>query len=575
MVSAANTRIYHLKAYRELRIVTLDKPSNFEESDESVVKIRILPNQSINKNEKSTNCSAEIFGKELIVDKDYYFGYNEKFAIFTFTGCVIQIKGTTLQEYENQNNSIKEFLSLCYVLDAYRMLAKKKKTIGPRVLITGNNNAGKSTIAMLLLNYALKSNFKPIYIETDTKCTCDKITLNKGPGIISGFVYDNLKTTYSIDYLFGYSNIHEDIKLYYHINECISSCIYLMMLNNLSYQSSNFKNTTDHEILYPSGFILNVPSEADTDIIHNLIEIYNINIVIVIDNSFLYHSLKEYYNSTYLLDVVNETIEQKNNKTIEQNMHNTGTSNYYDNNYGKYYNSINNSNYNLNDTEHFSYIPYSSKNIESSNSIYSKNNNSINNNPTNIGNSTYNNNNSYSSSSSSGNNIYNNVNEKKDVKKKNIEILGMPKFDGVIPSDTSRLRYCRNLWYNNYFKKNIIVNNTPYKKTHLLTFRYSSTTFVKLDSNLAVPLSALPCDFKNIKRDVILVSIYNENIKKLTNCVLGVSYSKDIQYVHLMNMAAFVHIQSIREIEKQSEQQQNNSDHINDDNLMEKNERTN
>lgn len=129
MENANNTRIYHLKMYRELRIVTLEKPLKNEENEECI-KIRILPIQGSNNNNDDKNtqmCVAEIFGKELVIDKDYYFGYNEKFSIYTFTGCIIQIKGKTLQEYESKNSTIKEYLSLSYVLDAYRNLAKKKK----------------------------------------------------------------------------------------------------------------------------------------------------------------------------------------------------------------------------------------------------------------------------------------------------------------------------------------------------------------------------------------------------------------------------------------------------------------
>lgn len=44
---------------------------------------------------------------------------------------------------------------------------------------------------MLLLNYAFKSGFKPIYIEGDPKGNCDKIDINRGPGIMSCFIYDN------------------------------------------------------------------------------------------------------------------------------------------------------------------------------------------------------------------------------------------------------------------------------------------------------------------------------------------------------------------------------------------------
>lgn len=47
MENANNTRIYHLKMYRELRIVTLEKPLKNEENEECI-KIRIFPIQGNN-----------------------------------------------------------------------------------------------------------------------------------------------------------------------------------------------------------------------------------------------------------------------------------------------------------------------------------------------------------------------------------------------------------------------------------------------------------------------------------------------------------------------------------------------
>ncbi|VTZ68053.1 polyribonucleotide 5'-hydroxyl-kinase Clp1, putative [Plasmodium chabaudi chabaudi] len=551
MENANNTRIYHLKMYRELRIVTLEKPLKNEENEECI-KIRILPIQGNNSEDKNTQmCVAEIFGKELVVDKDYYFGYNEKFSIYTFTGCIVQIKGKTLQEYESKNSTIKEYLSLSYVLDAYRNLAKKKKKIGPRVLITGNNNSGKSSVSMLLLNYALKSGFKPIYIETDTKGNCDKMDINRGPGVMSCFIYDNneganssslsssninssslnignLNSTnlssrfrYSLDYFFGYLDILDDINLYYHINECMSSCIYLMLLNNLNYYSGNLKNNTDQEIIYSSGFILNVPSEADIKIINNLIDIYNINIVVIIDNSFLHYSLKEYYDK----EEKQGSLENFNNSDNIQQFGENGEKKEYSN--SGLYKSSKNIRY---DEEDFMNIEKQNDNIQTDNDK-----------------------------------------EENDDTVNKIEIIGMPKYEGVIPSDNSRARYCRNLWFYDYFYKNINLNNTIYKKCHIITIKYNQTNFVRLDTKLAVPLSALPADWQNVKRETVSVTSYNGNIKNLMNCVLGISYSKKINYVHLMNIAGFAHVQNVREVEIENDGQKNENKDNNNIEYIDKN----
>ncbi|SOV75649.1 clp1-related protein, putative [Plasmodium sp. gorilla clade G3] len=607
MANNGNTRLYHLKAYHELRIVTLEKSTKYNEKEECI-KIRVLSSKNIHhkSNEKKStkdniNYSAEIFGKELILDKDYTFGYNEKFSIYTYTGCYIQIKGITLQEYESKNNTMKEYVSLCYILDAYRKLAKKKKKIGPRILITGNNNSGKSSVSLLLLNYALKSGFKPLYIETDTKASSDKIELNRGPGVISCFKYDNMNNIvnmypmasgnnlnnnnsnnnnnnnidlvnnnntinlnnnmfsgymkYSLEYFFGYYDIKEDLNLYYHLNECISSCIYLMFLNNINDQSTDLRNyTNEQEHICSSGFILNVPSEADHEIVQNLIDIYNINIVIIIDNSFLHYSLKEYYHNIkedqqefINVEAQNNLIKDRDKKGRRTNMFSEHNSLYDMNLFNdKSLNSdMRDSNvFTKNNVDDGFYDDYKNEELKTAD---------------------YNN----TSTNTNMNNMYKMYNHQEDEDKKNIQIIGMPKFEGVIPSDNNRIKYCRNLWYYNYFSRDININNYLFKKSHIISFKYSRTSFVKLDTNLAVPLSALPSDCRDIKRENVSVSLYNGNVKNLMNCILAVSYSKDFTYVHLINIAALIHVQGIKEVEKTQQEQdndkENNNSYVNHD----------
>ncbi|KJP89584.1 hypothetical protein AK88_00795 [Plasmodium fragile] len=509
MANSGNTRIYHLKAFRELRIVTLEKYTKCEEEDdEECVKVRLLPSgsgvghKSEHNSSGSVSSTAEIFGRELIIDKEYKFGCNQKFAIYTFTGCTIQIKGRTLQEYESGNNTMKEYLSLSYTLDAYRKLAKKKKKIGPRVLITGNNNSGKSSVSLILLNYALKSGFKPIFIEADTKCTCDKVELNRGPGIISSFVYDPMnRMKCALDYYFGYLDLNEDINLYYHLNECISSCVHLMLLNNLNYVSSSAKTDGEQEGIYAAGFILNVPSEADHHVINNLIEIYGINIVIVIDNAFLHYSLKDQYGD-----------EASRRGTDRGRVLSREGGADFDRDYRRHYER-----------------DYDRDSRGDSLAEAHRTPSAVSGMP---------------ATEEAGDD-----NKHTEDPVRRVEIVGMPKYEGVIPSDNNRVRYCKNMWYYQYFTKDIIVTKNLYRKSHVISFKYSLTNFIKLDTNLAVPLSALPADARDIQRENVTVSLYNGNISNLTHCILGVSYSKDLHYVHLMNIAAFVHVQSVRMIE--------------------------
>ena len=52
-----------------------------------------------------------------------------------------------------------------------REQARLNKQIGPALLITGDQVTGKSTLAKILTNYAIRLGCKPIYVDIDLNST--------------------------------------------------------------------------------------------------------------------------------------------------------------------------------------------------------------------------------------------------------------------------------------------------------------------------------------------------------------------------------------------------------------------
>ncbi|GKZ00178.1 hypothetical protein MPSEU_000971000 [Mayamaea pseudoterrestris] len=118
--------------------------------------------------------SCELFGVELASNKEYVFvDGGLKLALFTWYGCVLDI------ECDAQH------LEICYVseasetignialvnthaqLEALRDEAAVSGNLGPRILVVGPPESGKSTCVKVLLAYACKLGRTPLLVDLD------------------------------------------------------------------------------------------------------------------------------------------------------------------------------------------------------------------------------------------------------------------------------------------------------------------------------------------------------------------------------------------------------------------------
>lgn len=112
--------------------------------------------------------SAELFGVELAIDHEYTLR-DKKLAIFTWYGCTLEISGPTPPDvaYASEETPMSSYLNIHSQLQRRRELAVAKRSSGPRVLVAGPVDAGKSTLTQILLNYALRLGEKPTFVDLD------------------------------------------------------------------------------------------------------------------------------------------------------------------------------------------------------------------------------------------------------------------------------------------------------------------------------------------------------------------------------------------------------------------------
>jgi len=72
------------------------------------------------------------------------------------------------------------YQNVAYLIHQARLKALHNKKIGPKVLITGSRNSGKTTLTKILCNYALKLSWTPLLVDID----CSDNLLSP-PGTIS------------------------------------------------------------------------------------------------------------------------------------------------------------------------------------------------------------------------------------------------------------------------------------------------------------------------------------------------------------------------------------------------------
>ncbi|KAF8637404.1 hypothetical protein AX17_002899 [Amanita inopinata Kibby_2008] len=125
---------------------------------------------------------AEIFGSELVEGKSYLFGSECKAAIYTWSGCKIEVTGQPSTEYVSEETPMSAYANLHIALEQMRVRALRKlhgsppsdnesDTVvePPRVLVLGPENSGKTTVCKILTNYAVRAGqgWSPIYINLD------------------------------------------------------------------------------------------------------------------------------------------------------------------------------------------------------------------------------------------------------------------------------------------------------------------------------------------------------------------------------------------------------------------------
>jgi polyribonucleotide 5'-hydroxyl-kinase len=111
---------------------------------------------------------AEIFGNEIALEVPYTFTGGSKLAVFTWHGCSIEIRGNLKVAYVSSETPMVTYINIHLILEELRQSALDNGKIGPRVMVVGPPDSGKTSLCKILLNYGLKREWKPIFVDLDS-----------------------------------------------------------------------------------------------------------------------------------------------------------------------------------------------------------------------------------------------------------------------------------------------------------------------------------------------------------------------------------------------------------------------
>lgn len=123
-----------------------------------------------------TDGTAEIFGAELpkATPTELPGG---KYAIYSWSGATLEIVGETEHAYSARETPMRVYLNLDGVLHERRKEAAASSSAGgvvsvatvdgPRIALVGPTDVGKSTLAKILCNYAVRKGWHPLFVDLD------------------------------------------------------------------------------------------------------------------------------------------------------------------------------------------------------------------------------------------------------------------------------------------------------------------------------------------------------------------------------------------------------------------------
>ncbi|KAI8049971.1 Pre-mRNA cleavage complex II protein Clp1-domain-containing protein [Syncephalis plumigaleata] len=240
---------------------------------------------------KMTEGVAEIFGCELMLDKEYAFPVR--------SGA----------DYVADDTPMPIFLNIHASLEERRVAAESQNTRGPRVVLVGAPDSGKTSLAKILLNYAVRQGRQPMFISMDTAdggavmpgaISAAMVDLPVYPEEELGSIGIDMTTSGGsrtpVGYYYGYDSPQENPKL-------------LQKLISKMATTIDARLNEDQEALH-SGMIIDTNGcveHSEFDLLLHIIQAFSADIVLVLGHERLHSDLTRSLSNTSQVTILKLT----------------------------------------------------------------------------------------------------------------------------------------------------------------------------------------------------------------------------------------------------------------------------
>ncbi|CAN6470358.1 unnamed protein product [Victoria cruziana] len=275
---------------------------------ESELRVEVGPDSPIRI--RLTSGTAEIFGTELPPENWVSFPPLHKFAMFTWNGAALDVEGTTEVEYVADETPMISYVNVHAILDARRARAKEatttasadsvslpvpKESQGPRVIVVGPTDSGKSTLSKMLLSWASKQGWKPTFVDLDVGQ--GSITI---PGCISATPIEM-----PIDPVEGIPLEMPIVYFLGHVNPSGHADLYKVLVKELA--KTLERQFTENSEARAAGMVINTMGWVEGvgyELLLHSIEALNADVVLVLGQERLCSMLKDVLKTKGNVDVV-------------------------------------------------------------------------------------------------------------------------------------------------------------------------------------------------------------------------------------------------------------------------------
>ncbi|KAI4913828.1 Cleavage polyadenylation factor subunit clp1 [Alternaria incomplexa] len=246
--------------------------------------------------------TAEFFGTELAPSTIYTF-QGTKGAIFTWHGCKLDIGGEVESDYIAEETPMMSCANLHFALENMRdrSIASGSVEMGPRILVVGPENSGKTSLVKTLTSYAVKTSRQPMVVNLDPRQGMLSV-----PGSFSAAVYSSIvdiEEGWGSSPISGPSPIPVKMPLVYHygLKDPEEGRVFKPLVTRMALAVTS--RLEEDTLSKQAGFIIDSSGAISQgrngvyDNIEHIVSEFSVNVVITLGSERLYSDLSRKFSA--------------------------------------------------------------------------------------------------------------------------------------------------------------------------------------------------------------------------------------------------------------------------------------